>query len=195
MMTDIDYNHSEVNDILWNEGYAFLHKKMPDELRKEFLELEFDKASEENTNSYLGQMEVPMHSFEIKDKRPDLMQKLKDHLCSIPDIKDTFMEEAIQKRGYECFAHYFVEGEEFYSHLDDVDGFDFYIIYYITETDNYYGRELMYRHGAEGELKFHKPKDGDVCIFDARQDGLWHGVFRQLSDHKIISAVIGVKEE
>lgn len=192
---NIDEVHSEVNDVLWNEGYAFLHKKMDENLRQEFLNLEFDKASEDNTNEYLGEMEVPMHTFEIRDKRADLMEALKNHVAHVDGIHGTFMEKAIQERGYECFAHYFVNGEEFYSHLDDVNGFDFYIITYITEDDNYYGRELIYRHGVEGELKIHKPKDGDICIFDARQDGLWHGVFRQLSDHKVISAIIGVKEE
>lgn len=175
------------------EGWVFHHKKMKEELRQEFLNLDFDVADESTANSYRGELEVPRHTFELY-KRPDLVQEIKEYLCEL-DIPEEDKAKILTK-DKECFCHYFEYDEEFYSHLDEPPGFEFYAIIYVTETDNYHGRELLYRNGPGGELKVHKPKDGDVCFFDGSVDReLWHAVFRMLSkDIKVVSIIFGVSE-
>jgi hypothetical protein len=163
-------------------NWEFFFKKMNEDLRQEFFKLKFDVASDETMNAYSGEKEVPCHTYELLESRPDLVAGIYDYL------KEWTLDHQIT----EAFCHYFEKGEEFYSHLDERSDFDYYVVVYLTETDDYNGREFLYRDGESDHLRIMKPRDGDIVYMNGAEGlNLWHGVSRMLSDTKVISIVLG----
>lgn len=60
------------------------------------------------------------------------------------------------------------------------------VLIYITDSDNYIGREFYWRDKFTNEIKSHKPQNGDIIIIDTK---LEHGVNMLASDNNITTFV------
>lgn len=66
----------------------------------------------------------------------------------------------------------------------------FEILFWLTKTDSYLGREFVMQ-GENVDTTF-KPKNGSVCVLDTMQPSVFHGVNPLLSNTEVITITGGL---
>jgi hypothetical protein len=85
-------------------------------------------------------------------------------------------------------------GEQLTPHQDkeNDEGLLYIILTYFTDNDNYSGREFYWIDREDGEIKYYKPKNGDVIILDTE---LKHGVNMLTSNDNITTFVMRILDD
>jgi hypothetical protein len=86
------------------------------------------------------------------------------------------------------------QGEHLPLHNDKEtdEGLKYVVLTYFTDSDDYEGRELYWEDRQTNEIKYYKPKNGDVIIMDTE---LKHGVNMLNSNNNITTFVMRITEE
>lgn len=65
----------------------------------------------------------------------------------------------------------------------------FEVVFWLTKTDNYQGREfIMLKNGIESRIQ---PKNGTMCFLDTTPPDVYHGVSKLITDTEIITVTGG----
>lgn len=130
---------------------------------------------------------------EVQFKLSDVEESIR--LKILRGIKSLDVEKDLMQRIEEF--HFDInrmrQGEWVPMHNEVAQKSPFEIILWLTQTDDYEGREFVMKD-ANGVETYYKPKNGDICLLDTTQPDTYHGVNKLISDTEIISIVGGLLE-